>query len=308
MKKIEVLIIGSEGFIGKHLVSAFKDECNVTGCDLIGASQLSGYAYIKVSGSAVDWESVFSQNKFDICINVAGSANVSSSMINPLTDFEANVLDVMRILEAIRKFSASCKYMHFSSAAVYGNPTTLPVTENTVVNPLSPYGWHKLISEQICKEYYSVYGIQSAILRPFSVFGPGLKRQIFWDIYQKYLNNDKGNIILFGTGIESRDFIYIDDLVAAVTHIMKVSSFKADIYNIGNGIEVTIEEAATKFLQLFGTAYNLQFNGEVKSGDPKNWKADITNLSALGYTGQFSIEEGLKKYQKWLFTQDLKSD
>jgi UDP-glucose 4-epimerase len=305
MGKIEVLVIGSEGFIGKHLISAFKDKFSVTGCDLVDKSL--DYDHIKVSKFALDWEPVFNQKSFDICINVAGSANVSSSMTDPLADFKTNVSDVLGILEAIRKLSSSCKYLHFSSAAVYGNPIPLPVTENAMVDPLSPYGWHKLMSELICKEYYSIYGIQSAILRPFSVFGPGLKRQIFWDIYQKYLNNDKGQISLFGTGLESRDFIYIDDLIAAVTHIMTGSPFKANVYNIGNGIEVTIEEAATKFLQLFGTTYNLQFNGEMKSGDPKNWKADISNLSALGYIGKVSMEEGLKKYKKWLISQDLKS-
>jgi UDP-glucose 4-epimerase len=308
MQKSAVLIIGSEGFIGKHLVSGLKNEYAVTGCDLLDVAAVgNGYEYIQVSRSGAHWQSILSSKKYHACINVSGSANVSSSIKDPVADFHANVSDVISILEAIRKFAASCKYLHFSSAAVYGNPVVLPVTEHAVPDPLSPYGWHKLLSEQVCREYFTVYGIQSAILRPFSVFGPGLKRQIFWDLYQKYSGNANGIVTLFGTGMESRDFIYIEDLVAATKHVMTNSPFRANIYNIGNGLEVTIKEAAEKFLELFDTACELQFNGEVKTGDPKNWRADITNLSALGYTAQVSMEEGLKKYQQWLVCQDLKS-
>src|SRR5687768_5375255 len=122
---LNILVLGSEGFIGKHLVQHFISEGeNVFGCDLFETST-QAYHYIKVSRLSPEWEELISSNRFDACINAAGSGNVSYSMTHPVADFEANTLDVIRILDALRRSNASCRYLHTSSAAVYGNPKKL---------------------------------------------------------------------------------------------------------------------------------------------------------------------------------------
>ena len=197
MKK--VIILGSEGFIGSHLVKHFlASGYQVAGCDLYeGISR--GYAYFKVSRLSPEWEDVFSRETYDCCINAAGSGNVPYSMSHPFIDFEANTLDTIRVLEAIRRYIPTCRYLHLSSAAVYGNPGVLPVSEDASKHPLSPYGWHKWMAEQICREYHTVYHIAAAAVRPFSVYGPGLRKQLFWDIFQK-LKADPATIEMWGTG------------------------------------------------------------------------------------------------------------
>ena len=166
---MEILVIGSEGFIGSHCIDYFTQKGDaVAGLDIFESSSKK-YAYTKISRLSPELDDVFEKKKFDVVINAAGSGNVSYSMTHPLIDFEANVLDTMKILDALRRYQPNVKYIHFSSAAVYGNPVLLPIQETAASKPLSPYGWHKLISEQLCKEYTSLFKIKTAILRPFSL-------------------------------------------------------------------------------------------------------------------------------------------
>ena len=298
---MNILILGSEGFIGAHLVDSFlKQGANVNGCDLYESS-FGNYHYIKVSRLSPEWDEIFSSNSYDVCINAAGSGNVSYSMTHPLSDFESNTLDVIRVLNALRRYNRTCKYLHISSAAVYGNPRQLPVKETDNCQPLSPYGWHKWMSEMVCKEYHHLYAISCCIIRPFSVYGPGLRKQLFWDLYQKAMSASE--VKLFGTGNESRDFIYIDDLMQVIDIILRKAPMQAEWYNVATGTETLIRQAASLFLQHFPTPPKLIFNGQAKPGDPLNWKADISNITALGFQQQISLEKGLELTFQWINNQ-----
>ena len=149
----KILIIGSEGFIGNHLIEFYQEKnYEVWGCD-INLPLENNYHFFKNVLTSNFWEHLFEKNKFDYCVNAGGKSNVNESLENPSADFEANVFETFKILDAIRKFNTDCKYLHISSAAVYGNPEELPIKENAPCNPLSPYGWHKLQSEKICDEF-----------------------------------------------------------------------------------------------------------------------------------------------------------
>ncbi len=295
---MSIIILGSEGFIGHHLVNYFlKLSWTVYGCDLFEAPTQQ-YQYKKVSRLSPELDEVFTVCQYDACINAAGSGNVNYSMTHPVSDFEANSLDVIRTLECIRRFQRSCRYVHISSAAVYGNPVTLPITENTLKEPVSPYGYHKLISENICEEYSKLFSVQTAIIRPFSVYGPGLKKQLLWDICQKMKNSSNDKITLFGTGEESRDFIYIDDLIELIYLITVSDNFQSNVYNAASGIETKIKKIA-EIIQNFYPAKKINFSGQVRLGDPINWRADITKATNIGFKCKTSIEAGTEKYIHW---------
>jgi UDP-glucose 4-epimerase len=298
---MNILILGSEGFIGKHLVFFFLENAwNVHGADLMEVGTRS-YHYRRVSRLSPEFDELLQEVKFDACINAAGSGNVPYSMTHPVTDFEANSLDVIRLLDGLRRHQPHCKYLHISSAAVYGNPSSLPVKETDVLRPMSPYGWHKLISEQICNEYSSIFNISTAIVRPFSVYGPGLKKQLIWDIYLKCAQQaEAGEIELWGTGRESRDFIFIDDLVAAFYSILQSGEMKGEVYNVASGVETTIEEVSNLFVDRLAKPISVSFNMHERSGDPKNWKADISKLRRLGFNPKTDIKKGLTKTVEWL--------
>lgn len=295
---MKILIIGSKGFIGSHAFRFFnsKPENEVWGCDVMvdyGAER-----YILIDATNADFEDLFKSHSFDICLNCAGAASVPDSLVNPLRDYFLNTKYIFLILEAIRKHVPSCKFLNLSSAAIYGNPQYLPIDESHKIQPMSPYGWHKYQSEIICQEFAEMFKISVCSLRIFSAYGPGLKKQLFWDMYQKTKYSE--SVTLYGTGNESRDFIYIDDLINAIEVIIKNNNQIHQVINIANGEEITIGEAAHLFYSNLPYKGKLSFNGAKKEGDPVNWKSDISKLKAFGYKPQTTFEEGLKKYIQWL--------
>ena len=296
---MKILVIGSEGFIGSHCVDYFLGKGHeITGIDLI-ERPVKQYNYFKVSRLSPEFEEVFEHGKLDLVINAAGSANVSWSMQHPVSDFESNCLDTIRILEALRKHQVKAKYIHFSSAAVYGNPEKLPVLERDRLQPLSAYGWHKLIAEKLCLEYSNIYHLNIAIIRPFSVYGEGLKKQIFWDLFQK-THDQLPAIELNGNGKESRDFIHVLDLIQAIECISDYGLMSGEIYNLASGQETKIEDVVRIFFDALGGKQAWHFNGRIREGDPLNWRADITKLKTLGFTPAVDLSTGIFKLTNWM--------
>lgn len=294
---MKILIIGSKGFIGEHASEYFKKQnFEVLGCDVV--TDYVSPNYIQIDATNSDYHSIFESHQMDVCINCSGAASVPLSLQFPLKDFSLNTLNVFKILEAIRTYQPQCKFINLSSAAVYGNPESLPIKESAKLHPLSPYGIHKMQAEQICKEFHTYYGIATCSLRIFSAYGEGLKKQLFWDLYQKFLSND--SIELFGTGNESRDFIHVDDIVAAIHHVIDKAAFNGKEINIANGEEFTIRFVAELFDKNFDDHKTIRFNNQVKQGDPLNWRADISMLKSLGYRQKVNIETGIQRYIDWI--------
>jgi dTDP-glucose 4,6-dehydratase/UDP-glucose 4-epimerase len=205
---------------------------------------------------------------------------------------------VSDLLSTIARVSPETAFVQLSSAAVYGNPEEHPTTEETALIPVSPYGYHKVLSEKIVQEYHDIYDISAVSLRIFSAFGEGLKRQLFWDLHQK--SQTSNTVRLLGTGQESRDFIYIDDVVQAIGLVMMQADFEGEVYNVANGTETTIHDAARVFLDESGWRGRLTFSQETHDGHPANWQADISKIQQLGYVQGHQFVDGIRNYCKWL--------
>lgn len=297
---MKILIIGSKGFIGTHTTQYFRDSGHDTyGCDVV--VEYNDSRYFQVDATNASYEEMFSLHEFEACINCSGAASVPDSFVHPWRDFHLNVQNVYTILEAIRKHNPTCKFLNLSSAAVYGNPEALPVSESLDIKPLSPYGWHKRYTELVCDEFYTFFNIPTCSIRIFSAFGPGLKKQLFWDWFQKISVND--HITLFGTGRESRDFIYIDDLVQAIVCVVEGADFRANIINVGNAKEIFIKDAIEVFRKAHPKNFTYSFNNQVRKGDPLNWRADTSQLEAIGYKQQVKFEDGVNRYIQWLHAE-----
>lgn len=301
---MKILIIGAKGFIGSHAFHYFSKQKDIIcwGCDVVVDYVEKQYIVLDATNS--DFNEIFEETSFDFCINCSGAASVPDSLQHPLRDFTLNTLNVVKILEAIRKNAPNCRFINLSSAAVYGNPIHLPVSENDAVNPVSPYGRHKWYAEEVCKEYYVHFGIACASLRIFSAYGPGLKKQLLWDIVQK-TKDSSGAINLFGTGEETRDFIYVEDIVSLIHIIMLKSEFTASVYNIANGQQIAIKDLAFMLLQNLDFQGKAVFSGDVRKGDPVNWQADISVIKDLGYVPKYTIEDGINNYVQWIKETEL---
>lgn len=292
------LILGSKGFIGSSLCRYLSNtNAEVWGADVI-VDYVDADRYFLIDASNSDYRFIFEAQEFDICINCSGAASVPDSIIHPARDYQLNTVNVFKVLDAIRICQPRCKFINLSSAAVYGNPLILPIKENAEIKPLSPYGIHKMHSEQICTEFYRFFNISTCSLRIFSAYGEGIKKQLFWDLFKKA--KDRQTITLYGTGRESRDFIYINDLVHAIDIVAHKASFEGEMINVANGEEVFIGDCVEEFYSNFEDRVDYSFSNEGRIGDPNNWVADISFLRNLGYKRQYSLKEGLKNYYNWL--------
>ncbi|RTL49092.1 MAG: NAD-dependent epimerase/dehydratase family protein [Sphingobacteriales bacterium] len=297
-QKVNILVVGALGFIGRHTVQYFGAQPGYQcfGCDVLPEYGLQHYWQIDATNA--DYKTLFAQQYFDVCINCSGAASVPDSMQHPDRDFQLNVFNVAKLLEAIRTQQPLCKFIQLSSAAVYGNPLQLPIQESDPLQPVSPYGQHKLMAETLVQEYVSFFALKACILRLFSVYGPGLKKQLFWDWHQKA--KQQAEVEMWGTGHETRDFIYVDDVIQGIFCVIKNAEFNAEIYNLGGGVATTIEEAANYFAIHHQPEFKFKFNQTVRNGDPLYWKADINKIMGLGYLPLTSLSNGLLKYIEWL--------
>lgn len=291
MKKM--LITGVNGFIGAAAKEYFTKKYDVYGIDIVGKDDEKQFILDMRSD---ELKKVLLNISPDIIIHAAGGANVSKSIEDPKLDFDNSVQVFYNLLDSMRVTKTIGRLIFLSSAAVYGNAKKLPISEKADLNPISPYGLHKKICEEIGEYYNNYYGIDISILRIFSVYGPGLRKQIMWDMFQKFI--DKGKIELFGTGEETRDYIYIADLLRSIEYIIN-NDEKNGIYNIANGQAVTIREVAEIFSELMCGEIRVLFNKSVRKGDPQYWCADISKIKKMGYSQETKLYDGIKKYISW---------
>lgn len=299
--KKTVLITGVAGFLGRYTARHFtQNGWQVIGLDLVPPENaplesLVFYQRMVLPGNGLS--EVLTAYHPDACIHCAGRAAVSQSLAEPADDYRSGPNLVFDLLNTARQQVPDCRFVLLSSAAVYGNPTSLPISEDHKLSPLSPYGYHKLQSELICQEFSSIYHMQTASLRIFSAYGPGLRRQVIWDICQKVLLQK--NVILQGTGKESRDFIHALDIVAALERVILQAPMLGETYNLAGGRQISISELARKLMDVLGLQRTLVFDGCLPVGMPRNWQADISRLAELGFIPKIDLDHGLKVFADW---------
>jgi UDP-glucose 4-epimerase len=296
-----VLVTGAAGFLGHHVVTRFAQEgWKVVGIDHVPSPTADfghNVAYHRLQLPNAMLGSLIAKEAPDVCVHCAGSASVGLSLENPDLDFRGNTVLTFEVLEALRRNAPACRFLLLSSAAVYGNPTGLPVSEGHAPSPLSPYGFHKLQCEMLCTEYSRFFALPTAIVRIFSAYGPGLQRQVIWDICQRALS--AGAVTLHGSGRESRDFIHATDIARGLFVLADGGPAIGEIYNLSSGREVSIAELARLILNELVPGVTPQFDGRATPGDPLNWRADISKISALGFAPQIELEDGLREVAQW---------
>ena len=295
-----IIITGVNGFIGSHMAQkCLQAGYWVIGIDIVPCIYMDKMEYYQLDLLHKPMDEILKQSRPYALIHCAGLADVNYSMKYPDRDFDSNVVISRNILYSLKNYSAQTMFLFLSSAGVYGNPDQNPIDEYCEKNPISPYALHKAIVEDMCEYFVKQHDMDIRILRVFSAYGAGLKKQLFWDMGQKV--KQYGRLELFGTGAETRDYIYIDDLVRVIQIIMHAQKEKEIIYNIANGIEVSIRRAAEIFADKCGMNKNaITFSNQTREGNPVNWCANIDKLKTLGYKPEVDIDSGIGKYVEWL--------
>lgn len=221
----------------------------------------------------------------DVILHAAGTASVSASLEDPLGDFHGATSTCAELLEAVRQSNQKTLVVIPSSAAVYGNSALLPVKEEATLQPISPYGFHKVACELLAREYAECFGLHVLVCRLFSVFGPRQRRLLVWELFRQ-LSGSETTAWLDGTGAESRDFLYIDDLAGAVFQLAEYlvdgpSLGRFEIINIGSGRETSVIDLANQMRDLIAPDKDVRCRGIKREGDPRRWRADISKLRSL---------------------------
>lgn len=273
------VVLGAGGFLGRYICREFSRQ----GIRVIGIGRTAPAAdevacFIPGELLAIDLANIFATEKPRWVINAAGGASVGQSFADPFADWQRTVQVQARVLEGLRTSQCDGFYIFLSSAAVYGEPGELPISEDAPCKPISPYGMHKWQAELLQEEYRRFYAIRGTILRIFSAYGEGLKRQVVYELSQKILQAES-KLEVYGTGEETRDFIHANDVARAIFCIAQQEV--EGIINVASGQQTKIADLARSLVDRLRPGLPIVYSGKEKEGNPRRWEADVTRLRKL---------------------------
>lgn len=295
------IVTGAAGFIGRHCSIELANQNHTTiGIDIKPFPESAEWGmkdFINDDLSINALTSIAEGYSLPCCIiHCAGSGSVISSFEDPFYDFSANVKTTMAVLEFSRRKNSKIAVVIPSSAAVYGSVREIPLREDGSFDPISPYGIHKRITEDIACYYGKYFGVPSAIIRLFSVYGAGLNKQLLWDACIKAV---KGEFNFSGSGSEIRDFIHVRDAARLLVQAADRASPSRPIVNGGTGKGTSIKELLNLIGKNWIPGLVPVFNGEERQGDPKTYIADTSILDSWGFKPEIDIYYGVTEYIDW---------
>jgi UDP-glucose 4-epimerase len=296
---MRVLITGGAGFIGSHLVEHYQGRADIIVLDNLRSGylrNLDGLSHTFINGSVTDPTAVArAVQGVDLVFHLAAMISVPESMSDPRECVNINVNGLLHVLEASVAAGVK-KFVLASSAAVYGDNPVVPKTENMTPEPKSPYAMTKLDGEYYLEMFRSGGGICTASLRFFNVFGPrqdpGSAYAAVVPIFiQKALANK--NLTIYGDGDQTRDFIYVRDIVAALVHVAQRPDLHGT-YNVGYSTSMTINSLAAQILHSSGSSSEIVHLPE-RHGDVRHSRAAIDKLLSSGFCHVSSMKQGLNE-------------
>jgi len=308
-----VIVTGGAGFIGSHLAEELaRRGYHVTILDDISTGKVENVEPLLkkervefIRGSITDpplLQKLFKGT--DYVFHQAAITSVPRSIDDPEVSHEVNETGTLKVLLAARDSSIS-KVIYASSCAVYGDTQTLPVTEDTAPNPQSPYAVTKLAGEYYCRIFHEVYGLPTVCLRYFNVYGPRQdSRSQYAAVIPKFIKSvyEKSPPVIFGDGEQTRDFVFVKDVVEA--NILAAESNATGIFNIGRGESMTINQLAKLAIKLMGNDIE-PVHTKPQPGDIRHSLADISKAKTFGYSPKYSLEEGLRETIRHQFPNAL---
>ena len=305
------LITGGAGFIGSTLANYLSNENSVVVIDDLSMGKkdnLVKNSNLKfINGSVTNKEvmsDVLINNNFDYIFHLAAIASVADSVERPVETHQVNFESVLLLLELIKNYQKDLKRLVFSSsAAVYGDEPTLPKQEESVIRPLTPYAVDKFAAEQYVLDYYHLYGIPTSAVRFFNVYGPNQNPEspysgvisILVDRYKKLQSGVETQFTLFGDGSQSRDFVFIEDVIQALLLVANKEEALGRQFNVGTGNAISLIELIKVIDEALELSLTVKHETD-RDGDIKDSVADISRLKSLGFKPNFSIHEGMQKY------------
>ncbi len=307
MKEL-AFVTGASGFLGRHVARClagrgfrvagigYDDWCGLSPADW-------GMDFWKTAPVTLESLETLAKDAGEpaMVAHCAGGASVAFSLSHPHEDFHSTVSTAVDVLEFARRRAPAVRIVYPSSAAVYGVANVLPLSEDTPLAPISPYGLHKRIVEDLFLEYSTGWNVPTALVRFFSLYGEGLRKQLLWDACNKAR---EGVFAFFGTGDELRDWLHVSD-AAELFHLAgQNAGAQCPIVNGGTGKGHSVRDILTQMGLLWLPRMVPQFSKVSKPGDPCHLVADIRHAQSMGFVPKVELASGLAAYVRW-FRKDL---
>ncbi len=299
------LITGGAGFIGSHLARTLVAQGQqVTVLDNLSGGNLQNLAPVQdkirfIQGDICNFSDVIrAMEGADYVLHHAALVSVAESMENPQKTTEININGTQKVLEAARQCSVK-RVVFASSSAVYGNRPELPYKENTPTDCQSPYAWSKQAGAELCQLYTKAYGLPTVVLRYFNVFGTGQNpNSAYAAVIAKFMQlaADNKPLGIDWDGLQSRDFVHVSDVVQA-NLLVAQKGVPGEIYNVASGRTYTLLELADTIEKVSGRKLE-RVSRPKRPGDVHESSADISKISALGFTPHTTLEQGLAQMWK----------
>lgn len=299
LKGKKVLVTGGAGFVGYHLCNKLQNLTddltiydNLSSGKIENVNDVSKAQFVK--GDILDLKGLFDLPKQDLIYHLAAQVVVPYSMENPMIDFETNAKGTLSVLEKARKDDA--KLVFASSAAVYGNPTQMPTTEEYGFHPVSCYGLSKVVGEEYCQMYSEQYGLDVVITRFANVYGLRC-HGVIHDFLDKLAKNPN-KLEIIGTGLQSRDLVHISDVVDLLITVGSLQSVNGETYNVGLGKTTKIIDLAKMMLTILGlqdrtliTTTGVSWHGDIQT----IWFDNSKAKKELGWNPKVTLEDAIKE-------------
>lgn len=300
---MKALVTGGAGFIGSHITDRLlADDIEVVVLDDFSTGHRhnlpDGHPSLQIiEGDVGDPDTVMQvSDGVQWIFHQAAVASVPRTIDDPQGSHRTNYVGTLNVLEAARH--RGCKRVMFAaSAAAYGDLPEIPKREDMAIRPLSPYAVDKLASEHICSVYHQLFGVETVCLRYFNVFGP---RQDPSSPYSGVISIFVDRLIrgeqptIFGDGEQTRDFVYVADVVEANLRAARSAAVAGEVFNVATGKEVTLNHLLQTVAGLCGEAANPGY-AEARAGDIRHSLADIGKAaSALGWQPKTELQAGLE--------------
>lgn len=300
-----VWVTGAKGFIGRNLARHLANEHRRVlgvGHGLWPDTEAREWGVSSWINGEVDASTLQSLTTIGgvptRVFHVAGGSSVGASIANPHEDYNRTVATTARLVDWLRTNASDASLLVLSSAAVYGSAFREPIEEQSEPNPVSPYGFHKLMMENLCRSYSENFGLRCSIVRLFSVYGPGLRKQLLWDLCTRLSENPR-QLTLSGTGNELRDWTEISDVVRLIEAASLADCPGFVSMNGGSGVPTSVSTIAQLLLDSWGSSASVAFNGLARRGDPHSMVAAGGFAKREGFDWRVSVKDGIARYVHW---------